>query len=49
VWWVWFGGFVLAFGGIVTMWPGAAPAIATSRPAQSGYGVSLVGAGAGQE
>ena len=47
VWWVWFGGFVLAFGGIVTMWPGGGPAIAASRPAQSGYGVSLVGAGAG--
>jgi cytochrome c-type biogenesis protein CcmF len=45
VWWVWFGGFVLAFGGIVTMWPGGGPAIAPSRPVQSGYGVSLVGAG----
>src|SRR6476646_3193971 len=45
VWWVWFGGFVLAFGGIVTMWPGGGPTIAASRPAQSGYGVSLVGAG----
>ena len=45
VWWVWFGGFVLAFGGIVTMWPGGGPAVAPSRPAQGGYGVSLVGAG----
>ena len=45
VWWVWFGGFVLAFGGIVTMWPGGGPAIATSRQTQGGYGVSLVGAG----
>jgi cytochrome c-type biogenesis protein CcmF len=45
VWWVWFGGFVLAFGGIVTMWPGGGPVIATSRREQSGYGVSLVGAG----
>jgi cytochrome c-type biogenesis protein CcmF len=44
VWWVWFGGFVLAFGGIVTMWPGGGPTIAPRR-AQSGYGVSLVGAG----
>src|SRR5689334_20151400 len=45
VWWVWFGGFVLAFGGIVTMWPGGGPVMSASRPAQSGYGVSLVGAG----
>jgi cytochrome c-type biogenesis protein CcmF len=45
VWWVWAGGFVLAFGGIVTMWPGGGATMATSRPAQGGYGVSLVGAG----
>ncbi len=31
VWWVWFGGFVLAFGGIVTMWPGGGPTIAVPR------------------
>ena len=45
VWWVWFGGFVLAFGGIVTMWPGGGPTIAPARQTQAGYGVSLVGAG----
>jgi cytochrome c-type biogenesis protein CcmF len=45
VWWVWFGGFVLAFGGLVTMWPGGGPVMTASRPAQSGYGVSLVSAG----
>ena len=46
VWWVWFGGFVLAFGGIVTMWPGGGPTVtAPARRAQGGYGVSLVGAG----
>jgi len=45
VWWVWFGGFVLAFGGIVTMWPGGGPMTAPSRQVQGGYGVSLVGAG----
>src|SRR5215208_3320899 len=28
VWWVWFGGFVLAFGGLVTMWPGGGPTVA---------------------
>jgi cytochrome c-type biogenesis protein CcmF len=47
VWWVWFGGFVLAFGGIITMWPGGGPVISRSRPEQSGYGVTLVGAGSG--
>jgi cytochrome c-type biogenesis protein CcmF len=45
VWWVWFGGFVLAFGGIVTMWPSGGPTVAPSRHVQGGYGVSLVGAG----
>jgi cytochrome c-type biogenesis protein CcmF len=45
VWWVWFGGFVLAFGGIVTMWPGGGPTMAPSRQVQGGYGVSLVGVG----
>ena len=39
VWWVWIGGFVLAFGGIVTMWPGGGPTVAARRPAQAGYGV----------
>src|SRR5215207_9513863 len=33
VWWVWFGGFVLAFGGLVTMWPGGGPTLAPSRAA----------------
>jgi cytochrome c-type biogenesis protein CcmF len=45
VWWVWFGGFVLAFGGLVTMWPGGGPVMTATRQTQSGYGVSLVGAG----
>ena len=45
VWWVWFGGFVLAFGGIVTMWPGGGPTMAAPRSAQAGYSVSLAGAG----
>jgi cytochrome c-type biogenesis protein CcmF len=49
VWWVWFGGFVLAFGGIVTMWPGGGPLITARRPVQAGYGVSLAGAGAAAE
>jgi cytochrome c-type biogenesis protein CcmF len=44
VWWVWFGGFVLAFGGIVTMWPGGGPTMAPIRQAR-GHDVALVGAG----
>jgi hypothetical protein len=45
VWWVWFGGFVLALGGVVTMWPGGGPQIAGPRPAQAGYEVTLLGEG----
>jgi cytochrome c-type biogenesis protein CcmF len=45
VWWVWFGGLVLAFGGIVTLWPGGGPTITGPGRAQAGYEVSLVGAG----
>ena len=33
VWWVWFGGFVLAFGGLVTMWPGGGAVIPAARRA----------------
>ncbi|HEX7335956.1 MAG TPA: heme lyase CcmF/NrfE family subunit [Gemmatimonadales bacterium] len=45
VWWVWFGGFVLALGGVLTMWPGGGPVSATPRRAQAGYAVTLAGAG----
>jgi cytochrome c-type biogenesis protein CcmF len=45
VWWVWFGGFVLAIGGVITMWPGGGPLLAGPRRAQAGYEVTLVGAG----
>jgi cytochrome c-type biogenesis protein CcmF len=44
VWWVWAGGFILAFGGLVTMWPGGAP-IGVAKRTQGGYGVSLAGVG----
>ncbi len=44
VWWVWFGGVVLVFGGIVTMWPGGGPTVMVRRQsAQAGYSVQLVG------
>ncbi|MBA2458132.1 MAG: hypothetical protein H0V43_04145, partial [Gemmatimonadales bacterium] len=46
VWWVWFGGFVLALGGIVTMWPGGGPTMAqATKRGQAGYEVALVEAG----
>ncbi len=45
VWWVWFGGMVLALGGILTMWPGGGPTSSAPRRAQAGYEVTLVGAG----
>ena len=45
VWWLWFGGFVLVFGGVVTMWPGGGPTLASPRRAVAGYEVALVGGG----
>jgi cytochrome c-type biogenesis protein CcmF len=45
VWWVWFGGLVLAFGGLVTMWPGGGPVAAGPRRVQAGYEAALVGTG----
>jgi cytochrome c-type biogenesis protein CcmF len=45
VWWVWFGGLVLTFGGLVTLWPGGGPISSRPRPAQAGYEVTLVRAG----
>jgi hypothetical protein len=46
VWWLWFGGAVLAFGGLITMWPGG-PTAKSARPAEAGYGVTLNRAEAG--
>ncbi len=47
VMWVWLGGGILIFGGIITMWPGG-PQIAPRRrsEAQAGYEAALVGTGA---
>src|SRR3954470_9214980 len=45
VWWVWFGGLVLVFGGMITMWPGGGPVVAAPRRKQAGYQVELVGTG----
>jgi len=43
VWWVWFGGAVLVFGGVVTMWPGGGPADRATRRAMEGYRTHLAG------
>jgi cytochrome c-type biogenesis protein CcmF len=40
VWWVWYGGLVVALGGLIVMWPGGSPAV---KRAQAGYAVRLVG------
>ena len=45
VWWLWFGGFVLVFGGVITMWPGGGAQIQAQRRGEATYKVSLVGAG----
>jgi cytochrome c-type biogenesis protein CcmF len=44
VWWVWFGGLVLALGGLITMWPGGGPVALSARRVQAGYEAALVGA-----
>jgi cytochrome c-type biogenesis protein CcmF len=40
VWWVWYGGMIVALGGLIVMWPGGAPAV---KRTQAGYAVRLVG------
>ena len=40
VWWVWYGGMIVALGGLIVMWPGGgAPAV---KRTQAGYVVRLV-------
>lgn len=45
VMWVWVGGMVLVFGGVITMWPGGGAPAAVERRTQAGYQVTLAGAG----
>src|SRR5207245_9350426 len=40
VWWVWYGGMIVALGGLIVMWPGGAPA---AKQSQAGYAVRLGG------
>ena len=45
VWWVWYGGMVLAAGGLITLWPGAqGPTAASRRRAEPAGYVAQVGA-----
>ena len=40
VWWVWYGGMIVALGGLIVMWPGGG-AVSVRRQ-QAGYTVKLV-------
>ncbi|HEY6222498.1 MAG TPA: heme lyase CcmF/NrfE family subunit [Gemmatimonadales bacterium] len=40
VWWVWYGGMIVALGGLIVMWPGGGSV--SVRRAQAGYAVKLV-------
>jgi cytochrome c-type biogenesis protein CcmF len=40
VWWVWYGGMIVALGGLIVMWPGGGPV--SVRRDQAGYAVKLV-------
>src|SRR5438445_347469 len=42
VWWVWYGGMIVALGGLIVMWPGGTPAV---KRTQAVYAVRLVGEG----
>jgi cytochrome c-type biogenesis protein CcmF len=48
VWWVWFGGLVLALGGLVTMWPGGGVTLASPQRVQAGYQATLAGTAAAE-
>jgi len=41
VWWVWYGGMVVALGGLLVMWPGGG--MPATKRSQAGYAVRLVG------
>lgn len=47
--WVWIGGVVVVFGGLITMWPGGYGPTRDRRPVQAGYEAALTGAGATTE
>jgi cytochrome c-type biogenesis protein CcmF len=39
--WVWIGGVILVFGGVVTLWPGGGPSARSPRRALEGYQATL--------
>jgi cytochrome c-type biogenesis protein CcmF len=41
VMWVWLGGAILVFGGVVTLWPGSGPSARSPRRALEGYQATL--------
>lgn len=43
VWWLWFGGFVLVVGGVITLWPGTTVRTTRRGDTQGGYAAQLVG------
>ena len=42
VWWLWYGGFVLVLGGVVTLWPATTVRTTRQGDAQGGYAAQLV-------
>ncbi len=42
VWWLWFGGFVLVVGGVITLWPGTTVRATRRGELQGGYAAQLV-------
>jgi len=42
VWWLWYGGFVLVVGGVITLWPGTTIRATRQGETQGGYAAQLV-------
>jgi cytochrome c-type biogenesis protein CcmF len=42
VWWLWYGGFVLVVGGVITLWPGTTIRASRQGDLQGGYAAQIV-------
>jgi len=42
VWWLWYGGFVLVAGGVITLWPGTTVRATRQGDTQGGYAAQIV-------
>jgi cytochrome c-type biogenesis protein CcmF len=42
VWWLWYGGFVLVVGGVITLWPGTTVRATRQGDTQGGYAAQIV-------